>query len=224
MKFPNRHIFLVSLFACVLIGCSKNGATLASEDNFDEDTVSYPLLMFLTPERKGLARLFSNGKEIQNLEYAKSFVADADLFYFYNSEPPRKIQFESKDTVGIFYSDEPALYGMHKEDTTFLLHSRYPFASPDNVTTDTSMFYYKINPETEFYHHTITAYGDLKEFRIPIFSFKHARYYPQQNDDTTPGVTKTSFRFSAFKESHIQTLGPLDTLGIQEYELVYRPR
>jgi hypothetical protein len=224
MKFSITHAFLLAIWTCLLFSCSKNAGTLPPENSVEEDTVSYPVLMFLAPERKGLARLFSNGKEIQNPQYAASFVAEADLFYFKYSEPPRKIQFESKDSVGIFFTSQPAMFGIHKDDTTFLLQNRYPFATPDDVGIDTGMIYYTVNPSSGFYHTTITAYGDLKEFRMPVFSYSRARYTVQPNGDTTISLVNTSFKFSAFKESYINTLGPLDTLGIQEYELVYRPR
>ena len=161
---------LVLALLLTVSSCSKNSDAPPEEVISEDTAISYPYVMLARSERKGAARIFSNGQEIPDPAYAASFVASADLFYFQNSSPPRKIQLESADTIGIFYNEEPAKYGIHKDDTTLYLHDRYPMG-PITVD-DTVMVAYTINAQTGMAHPVLTAYGDHREIRIPVFAYR----------------------------------------------------
>src|SRR6476620_9187301 len=120
-------LLLLSIMAAAFSpGCSKNADAIPpQEQTVDEDTVTFPRILFAS-EKKGKARIFTNGKEIFDSAYASSYAAGTALYYFQNAEPPRKIQFDSKDTLGIYFTDYPAKYGIRKEGSIDYLYNRYP--------------------------------------------------------------------------------------------------
>jgi len=224
MNVYARLLLLWIIAGLITAGCSKNAGPLPpSEETVDNDTISFPHVMFVI-EKKGTARLFTNGREIFDSVYASVYVANAASFFFENAQPPKKIQFESKDTLGIFFGDSPETYGIHKEGDIDYLYDSYPM-NPFAVE-DTNMVAYTINPQTGFAHEVLTGYGDYKEFRIPIFAYVRARYVIDRYDSTKTyvSVRKMSWKYNDFKESYINTVGPMDTFAIQEYELVYKKR
>jgi hypothetical protein len=219
-----RLLLLLIVAAVIVPGCSKNADSVPpAEETVDIDTISFPHIMFAS-EKKGLARLFTNRGEIFDSVYAGAYVADAALRYFENAQPPKKIQFESKDTLGVFFTDSPAKLGIHKEGNIDYLYDPYPMAVFSEE--DTSMVAYTINPQTGFPHVVLTGYGDYKEYKIPVFAYVKSRYRIDYYDSTKTylSVQKMSWKYNDFKESYINSLGPLDTLAIQEYELVYKKR
>ena len=213
---------LLLVAVVITAACSKHSdPPPPAEEPADEDTVTFPHIMFAS-EKKGKARLFTKDGEIFDSVYASVFVADAASFFFEYAEPPVKLQFESKDTQTIFYSGGQESYGIHKEGNIDFLYDSYP-RSPISEE-DTSMVAYTINPQTGFVHDMLTGYGDYKEYKIPIFSYLWAQYRPNHDDSTKSQlvVRKMSWKYNDFKETFFNTLEPLDTFAIQEYELVYK--
>ena len=79
-----------------------------------------------------------------------------------------------------------------------------------------------IDTQTGMAHAILTAYGDYREIRIPVFAFRRQKYSVDAYGNVYPSVGSTSYRYSAFKESYVSTLGPRDTFAIQEYQMVFR--
>jgi hypothetical protein len=219
MKSP--FIFLALFIACAVLitSCSKNSDT-PPEEIILEEPISFPHVMFAGPEKQGAARIFANGQEIHDSAYAKSFVSEAALFYFENSSPPRKIQFDSKDTLSIYYTADPAKYGIHKDDSSDLLYNRYPMG--DIYEKDSNLVDFFVNPSTGMYHEVLTGHGDYKEFKISLFAYQLKNYRVDAYGEVRLSRAKMGWKISDFKESYISTLGSLDTFAIQEYEIVFK--
>jgi hypothetical protein len=224
MNFCIRLLLTLVVVAVISQGCSKNADPVPpDEETVDDDTITFPYIMFGS-EQKRSARIFSNGREILDSAHAGVFVAEAALNYFNNAQPPVKIQFESKDTLAIFFTDYPTKYGIRKEGNIDYLYNQYPMGILSKE--DTSLVAYTINPQTGYAHEVLTGYGDYKEYIIPVFAYVRLRYNVDPYDSTktyqSGGVM--GWKYSVFKESYVQSLSPRDTFAIQEYEIVYKKR
>jgi hypothetical protein len=172
------------------------------------------------------ARIFSNGREILDSNYAYSFVYDVVHDYLDLYHPRRSLNLLSKDTLQLVVDTLKINYGIHETGDDFKLHSQYPI-HPDYVKDSIFM---EIAPDSRqgMFHDVLTSYWDEKDYKILAFIFKLNHYRHVTLDDGRDTVVVSGYKYlmrhSIFKESFVNSLSFLDTLGIQEYEVTYRKK
>ena len=222
-------LFLVTIIC--LFSCTKavtdSPIVNEPEQPVDGDTISYPYSMkFNGIWPKGPARIFSNGREIQDSNYAYSFVYNIVWDILDGYHPRRSLNFLSPDTLQLVADTLKINYGIHKTGDVFKLHSQYPIHAD---LVDDSVFA-EIAPDSRqgMFHEVRTSYWDQEEYKIIAFIFKlnHYRHVTMDDGRDTAIINgyKYLMRHSVFKESFVASLSPSDTLGIQEYEITYRKK
>jgi hypothetical protein len=198
------------------------------EQPVDEDTTTYPYNMRINGVwPKGPARIFSNGKEIQDSIYALNFVLDVIRDHIMQGErykPAWTLTFLSKDTVRFNYDQQPVHYGIHKEGDFFKLHSEYPVHA--DYVKDTALYELAPDKREGMFHTVFTTSSEGKNYNLHVFVCKLRQYVPY-NDPYIGDTIRLKMETSAmvhtkFKESFVSTLTSLDTFAIQEYNVAYR--
>lgn len=212
------------------LSCEKNvDAQPPEEIIVEEDTLSFPDTLSLRRVwPKGTSRIFANGKEINDSMYAKRFIYDAIVFHDEKYAPARKLQILSADSVRYMFTPdlftpEYITYGIHNVKDGYEFRAPYKIQE-DYLQKDSGLIYYYHDAASGQYRYVHRASGNNKELKISAFVMKYSRY-----KTVTEGgeqvvkhyYTRMTTQNSAFKESFIQTLGPLDTLAIQEYDVTY---
>jgi hypothetical protein len=119
MNFYIRLLLLLIVAAFITTGCSKNADPVPpEEETVENDTITFPHVMAVST-KKGLARIFTNGKEIFDSAYAGVFVAEAALYYFENALDNLAAEF-------VRLADQKIIMRFHLHPTHYLMATSLP--------------------------------------------------------------------------------------------------
>lgn len=146
-----------------------------------------------------------------------TFMYDAITIHEDHFKPPSKLYVLSKDTIGLLIENQFFAHGIHRSGSLYKLHSVYPY--PEDRLKDTAMIEVVPFGTPGKFRPVMTGYGDNKEFKIALFTYRHFRYL---DDTRTNSHQVMSTRTSIFREEFVNTLTDRDTFALQEYEMVFR--
>lgn len=225
-SFHLALLIAATTFSLFSLSCEKSMDPQPPEEIIveEEDTLAYPDTLTLRRVwPKGTSRIFANGKEIKDSMYAMRFIYDAIVVHDDHYTPAKKLQIPSADSIRYMYTPDYIAFGIHKVKGGYEFRAPHPIQE-DYLQKDSAIIYYYKDAASGQYRYVHSATGNNKELKISAFVMKYSRYKKVMEggqEVIKQYYSRMTTQNSAFKESGIATLGPLDTLAIQEYDVTY---
>lgn len=185
--------------------------------------VKYPKRLYLRElSGKQNVRLFTNNAEIKSLPVINDFIGGSQNFEAI--EPIRidanshYIEFSSADTAAFSYANA-FKYQVVKSGNQFILKSQPVRPHLDDIIGSIKKYPDEVLGSSIFYtiSETVIGYGDYSRFELCLLAYKIAKHSQQNGNYIALGVLKNEFN-----QNYISTLGPNDTIAIQEYRYLFK--
>jgi len=187
----------------------------------------FPADLYMTHvNKKAGIRLFVNKTEIKDKAIIDKFVKGESNFHVNDSSvvSDEKITFLSKDSVYVGGRSIKDIRSVERNGNRFLFKTvTYNMISKSRAELIFDMNKHRsaLTPAYDGNYHVdiiMVGYGDYSKVELSLFSYKVVKRSGQS------WSLNTGKTFNEFDESYISTVGPNDTLAIEEYSYTLKVR